>query len=130
MYGQVWTWAGKYRHTEVNIGDCPPAEIPVRLEQVLGNLEYQAATGTPDPLDLCVDYHQAITQIHPFVNGNGRHARITTMKLGEALGMSVDDFTWGLTRIKDLKERRRAYLEALRAADGGDPAALAHFLVN
>jgi Fic family protein len=60
-----------------------------------------------------------LTRIHPFANGNGRHARmiadIVAVKYGQA------EFTWG--GGKDLVaqgDTRSRYLAALRALDAND----------
>lgn len=126
MFGNVWTWAGKLRTREVNIGNCPADQVAVRLEQILGNFTYQASTGRP-AADLCIEYHQALTQVHPFINGNGRHARLTTELLATSMGLDPETITWG-SAFEDAEERRLAYLESLRSADRGEFTRLRAFI--
>ena len=65
--------------------------------------------------------------IHPFPNGNGRHARLLAdfvmMNLGEPR------FTWGSRQaIAETGNVRRLYIDALREADRGDITPLLEFL--
>jgi fido (protein-threonine AMPylation protein) len=54
--------------------------------------------------------------IHPFPNGNGRHARLAADLL--AMQMGRQPFTWGRANLAAAGDVRRRYIEALRAADG------------
>jgi Fic-DOC domain mobile mystery protein B len=119
MFDNVWKWAGAYRKHEPNIG-CDPREILQRIPQLLGNVQYSLEHKT-FPVDECLVrfHHQLISKIHPFPNGNGRHARMITdivaMKLGHP------EFTWGAG--KDLVaegDARIRYLAALRALDANE----------
>ena len=61
-----------------------------------------------------------MVQIHPFANGNGRHARIATdIMLEEIYSHPPVEWASGYDLQAD-NERRRAYIAALRAADAGD----------
>lgn len=40
MFALTWQWAGQFRRVETNIG-IAPAQIPMRLEQLCGNMRYQ-----------------------------------------------------------------------------------------
>lgn len=53
--------------------------------------------------------------MHPFPNGNGRHARLAADLLVERLGKTP--FTWVGGRLTDIGVLRAAYITALRAAD-------------
>jgi len=63
----------------------------------------------------CRDQHRLVA-IHPFPNGNGRHARAYADALMRALAGVA--FTWGAGHdlLRDGPDRR-AYLDALHAAD-------------
>ena len=65
--------------------------------------------------ELAVRFHHQLVAIHPFPNGNGRHARLMADLLVQRLGMPR--FSWGSVSLVDTGEVRSAYLEALRAAD-------------
>jgi Fic family protein len=56
--------------------------------------------------------------IHPFANGNGRHARLMADVLVQRQG--YPPFTWGSADIVRMGDFRRSYIEALRAADKND----------
>ena len=69
-----------------------------------------------------------MTQIHPFPNGNGRHARIATdLYLARHFGHDPVAWAHGFDFRAD-KERRSAYIMALRAADGGNYGQLLEFV--
>lgn len=127
MFDQVWVWAGTYRSREVNIGNCPPEEISTRLEQVLGNLSYQSENGR-SAHDVCTALHHCIAQIHPFPNGNGRHARLVARLLAQTMGLERSSLTWGSTEYADEDTRKAAYISSLRAADDGDFGPLKSFI--
>jgi Fic family protein len=66
--------------------------------------------------ELAVRFHHRLVSIHPFPNGNGRHARLATDLLVHDLDQPA--FSWG--RGIDLtspSETRSQYLRALRTAD-------------
>ena len=64
--------------------------------------------------------------IHPYPNGNGRHARLATDLLLTALGKPR--FTWGSESLTDAGETRKRYVTALRAADNHDIGPLLEFV--
>ena len=124
MFGDVWRWAGAFRTTERNIG-IPFYEIPVALRQLLADAEAWITHAVYSPDEAAVRVHHRLVQIHPFPNGNGRHARLLADLLVMHLGGAR--FTWGSARLEDAGEVRRRYIEALRAADQHDLAPLVAF---
>jgi Fic-DOC domain mobile mystery protein B len=116
MFDQVWQWAGTYRQHELNIG-CAPEEILQRIPQLLGNTRYWLDNQTfPIDVSLIRFHHQLVSRIHPFPNGNGRHARMITEVIAVKFGRPR--FTWGAG--DDLVAEtgaRAAYLAGLRALD-------------
>lgn len=116
MFDEVWKWAGTYRKDELNIG-CDPREIMQRIPQLLGNTQYWLDNKT-FPLEECLIrfHHQLVSKIHPFPNGNGRHARMLTDVVAVKFGRS--EFTWGSgENLVSETTARAAYLAALRALD-------------
>ena len=118
MFDNVWKWAGTYRLTERNIG-CDPKEIMQRIPQLLANARYWLENKTFAMDEALLRFHHQLTRIHPFANGNGRHARmivdLVAVKYGQA------EFTWGAG--KDLfaaGDARTRYLAALRALDANE----------
>src|SRR5207249_603910 len=75
MFDNVWKWAGTYRKTERNIG-CDPQEIVQRIPQCLDNTRYWLENKTFSNDEALLRFHHQLTKIHPFANGNGRHARM------------------------------------------------------
>jgi Fic-DOC domain mobile mystery protein B len=119
LFGDVWTWAGEYRRTEKNIG-IDPVQIPMQLRMLLDDARYWAEHGTYPPLEAAARFHHRMVQIHPFANGNGRHARIAAdILLEEVYNHPPIAWASGFDLQAD-NERRDAYIAALRAADGGD----------
>lgn len=123
MYGEVWRWAGSYRASERNIG-VDPAQISIAVRDLVANAQYWVARDATwiTPELACVRVHHQLVAIHPFPNGNGRHARLFTDLLAVRLGLSA--FTWGAADLDSTGPDRAAYLAALRRADR-DPDDLA-----
>lgn len=124
MFGAVWSWAGTYRRSDKNIG-IPWPLVPQRVGQLLADTQYWAEHGVYGPDELAVRFHHGLVAIHPFPNGNGRHARLAADLLAEALGR--ERFSWGRGLVADPDRARSAYIAALRAADAGELADLLAF---
>ncbi|MEU4602284.1 mobile mystery protein B [Kribbella sp. NPDC023972] len=119
MFGEVWSWAGRIRTRDTTIG-VPPVQIQERLQALLGDTLFWIEHGTYGSSELCVRFHHQLVFIHPFVNGNGRHARLAAGALADSLGLGPDHLSWGARSGQSPSEARRRYLDALRAADKGD----------
>lgn len=90
MFGDVWSWAGTYRLSDRNIG-IDWTSISVAVRGLVDDCEAWAAFDrTKVPV---ARFHHCLVTIHPFPNGNGRHARAATDYLCGALGLSQP--TWG-----------------------------------
>jgi Fic-DOC domain mobile mystery protein B len=124
MFDQTWKWAGQYRRTEKNIG-MPVHEIREKLAASFGDVRYWIEKRTFSADEIAVRFHHRLAFIHPFVNGNGRHARLMADVLVMKLGRPA--FTWGSSDLVKPGEARARYLEAIRAADGGDIPPLLEF---
>lgn len=125
MLGRTWRWAGTFRKTEKNIGVAPD-QIAVRLQDLCRDVQAQIEYKTWPPDEIAARFHHRLVSIHPFANGNGRHARLMTDLLLAKLGQ--DRFTWGAGNLVAEGEVRQLYLNALRAADGRDYAPLFAFV--
>jgi Fic-DOC domain mobile mystery protein B len=119
MFRNVWDWAGSYRQTERNIG-IASGLITEAVRNLLADARAWVAYNAYEPDELAVRFHHGLVAIHPFPNGNGRHARLMAdlliMKLGRAR------FSWGggATNLEKRGEMRSRYVAALRKADGHD----------
>lgn len=119
LFGQVWQWAGSFRKTEKNIG-VDPIRIAVDLHLLLDDTNFQVEHQSYPPLELATRFHHRLVQIHPFPNGNGRHARIMADAiLTKALEVQAIDWSGGYD-LQAMGEHRQRYIAALRAADQGD----------
>ncbi|MFZ5697952.1 MAG: mobile mystery protein B [Pseudomonadota bacterium] len=124
MFGKTWKWAGSFRQTDKNIG-VDWRQISVQLRNLLDDVGAQIAGQTYPADELALRFHHRLLWIHPFANGNGRHARLMTDWLIRRLGQPA--FTWGGASLMTAGNTRQAYLEALRAADGRDYRLLLKF---
>jgi len=75
MLGYVWNWAGTFRTTEKNIG-VAPYQIAADLRNLLDDAKAWLEFGSYSPDELLARFHHRLVAIHPFANGNGRHARL------------------------------------------------------
>ena len=126
MFGRVWKWAGKFRTSDKNIG-VSKAHIGVELHKMCEDTKTRIEHKSYPPDEIAWRFHHRLVSIHPFPNGNGRHARLITDMLLERL-LQQSPFTWGGMRGVPQGEVRAAYLDALRAADKGDYGKLAEFV--
>lgn len=123
MFGDVWTWAGKYRTTEKNIG-CDPIQIAAQVRDLCESAKLWLDNGMPIDEAGC-RFHHGLVAIHPFVNGNGRHGRLAADLLMMSAGAAR--FTWGGASLVKASATRSAYVASLRAADLGDFGPLLEF---
>ncbi len=124
MFSKTWKWAGQFRHTDKNIG-VDWQQVPVQLCNLLGDAKTQIEFKSYPTDELVLRFHHRLVWIHPFANGNGRHARLMADLLIARLGQPA--FNWGGQALVSAGEKRRAYLEALRAANVRDYQLLLKF---
>ena len=116
MFDEVWRWAGRYRQHDVNIGSIDWHQVPALVRQLVDDARFWVEADTFEPDELAVRFHHRLVQIHPFVNGNGRHGRFATEFLVEGLGRPR--FTWGAGLRLDRAQLRARYRMALERMDG------------
>ena len=126
MFDDTWRWAGTFRRSGTNIG-VPWPEIPTAVEGLIRDVRVQVEGGVWSADEIAVRFHHQLVLIHPFPNGNGRHARLAADVAVEALGQKR--FEWGAeAELTDGGELRDAYIAALQRADrDGDIAPLLAF---
>ncbi len=125
MFDKTWKWAGVFRHSEKNIGVFWP-QIPIRIQELCDNVKYQLVHDTFSKDEIAIRLHHQLVLIHPFPNGNGRHARLIADIFITQQG-SIR-FSWGMHQ--DLYKStpvRKLYIEALQNADRGDYSKLLSF---
>ncbi len=90
-------------------------------------MNFWLAHRTYAPDEIAARFHHRLVAIHPFPNGNGRHARLITDLLLEKR-LDRPRFTWGSTDLEQPGAARQRYIAALQAADRGDYAPLLAFV--
>ena len=125
MFGNVWKWAGKYRRSGKNIG-VDAYRIATDVRQLTDDCAFWIENGTYEADEIAARFHHRLVFIHPYVNGNGRHARLAADLLLRSLDRPR--FTWGSTNLTDPGTTRSRYIVALRAADGHDHGPLLRFV--
>lgn len=130
MFERTWRWAGKYRTSNTSIGPYAWQEVPRLVQDLLANTkaQYKATEHSPNEVDaVAARFHHQLVLIHPWPNGNGRHAREATDLLLRRWGRPA--FSWGAAAARlGYDEVRGQYLRALRAGDGGNFELLMQFV--
>jgi cell filamentation protein len=118
-FGELYEWAGKWRTTEVTVGQLVPPKPNQLLQlmyQFLDNLNFKIsiAKNEDDYLECLTYAHYEFIKIHPFNNGNGRTGRIL---------MNLVALKFGYQPIELYHregESRKIYIQAMKLADDGD----------
>jgi Fic-DOC domain mobile mystery protein B len=128
MFGATWRWAGAFRTSDKSISPHHWPQVPALMRELVDDTRVQRETsmaGVPD--EIAMRFHHRLVHIHPWPNGNGRHARLATDLLLREWNRAA--FTWGnATGAGSADFVRRSYLAALEAADGGAFDALRAFI--
>ena len=125
MFDETWKWAGEFRKVELSIG-IEWSHIASEIKKLADDVSYWLKHSTYLPDEIAYRFHHRLVFIHPFKNGNGRHARLATDLL--MAGMGIEPFTWGAQQLKKKGAPRATYIAALKAADSGDFSLLAKFV--
>jgi Fic-DOC domain mobile mystery protein B len=125
MFDETWKWAGTFRNTAKNIG-IDSHRITTELKKLLDDITFQIIHNTYSIDEIAYRFHHRLVLIHPFSNGNGRHARMMTDVLLTKAGQSR--FSWGKQKLEAEGPTRKKYIAALRNADKQDYSALAEFV--
>jgi Fic-DOC domain mobile mystery protein B len=124
MFDSVWSWAGQVRRTDKNIG-VDKFIVRTEVRKAIDDARYWRQHGVYDVDELALRFHHRLAAIHPFPNGNGRHARMMADLIAQQAGQPA--FSWGGASLTSTSELRSAYVSALKRADEGDLAALLDF---
>lgn len=128
MFGRTWRWAGTYSPTFSQFTD-PRVPISVQMRELVEDTlqMLKASQRSPSDIDeIATRFHHRLVRIHPWRDGNGRHAREATDLLLRQYGLSA--FSWGRGDLRRPGGARDAYLEAMKAADRGEFALLLKFV--
>lgn len=126
MFGSIWKWAGKYRTDNLNIGvdwHLIPEQVRLLCDDFL---YWNAPTSTMSIVEVAAWLQNRLTKIHPFRNGNGRHARLITDIFFYSRSHLLPK--WPQTQLMAEGHQIRAqYIAAMRDADQGDVSSLVKF---
>jgi Fic-DOC domain mobile mystery protein B len=128
MFKNVWGWAGTYRTSDKSIG-IDWKQVPEAVMKLCEDVRYWLNKQVYEWDELGCRFHHRLVHIHPFANGNGRHARLLTDLLLAAHG--VPKFSWGAVGASEglnaTTELRRKYITSLQEADRRNFSSLIHF---
>jgi Fic-DOC domain mobile mystery protein B len=124
MFDETWKWAGHYRRTETNLGR-EWHKIPEEVKKCCDDFQYWCDHSTYESAEIAVRLHHRLVLIHPFPNGNGRHARLVADIYIHQ--QRLPTLTWGAGHLHTPSELRDQYIQALQQADRGDFEALTAF---
>jgi len=103
--------AGRYRSVAVRIaGTTSVLPNPVKVPQLMAEFVQWLQTAQGHPAEVAAQAHYRLVSIHPFVDGNGRTARLL---------MNLILVREGYPPAIIRKEDRRRYINALEKAQGG-----------
>ena len=124
LYGDLWSWAGRYRTRGLNIG-VDPASIAVEVRGSLDNIRYRwGHTDDWTPRELGIAVHAETVRIHGFVDGNGRSTRL----LADLVFLAAQDAE-AIAEAYDWHIDKSEYIALLREYDHSrDPKPLAEFV--
>ncbi|MDA3917729.1 MAG: mobile mystery protein B [Deltaproteobacteria bacterium] len=126
MFSNVWKWAGKFRKSKKNIG-TPHIQIAVELQTLCDDSQAWIEYDTYPPDEFTARFHHRLVFIHPFSNGNGRHARLMADLILEKL-FTAEVFSWGGESHANHNKIREEYIKALKMADEHDYSLLLEFV--
>ena len=119
-FQHLYDWAGQWRKQVPNVGAyLPPSahQVPLLLYEFIDELRHRQVLLptelTAEQVAAVLAYaHHRLVAIHPFVNGNGRTARLFTNLLAYGYG-----FQEVILYRREQGEGRTRYLQAIRQAD-------------
>lgn len=126
MFSIVWKWAGKFRKSDKNIG-VPSNEIAVEIQKLCDDAKAWLSFKTYSPDEFTARFHHRLVFIHPFANGNGRHARLMADLILEKI-FNTTAFSWGGASLAKPDDTRKEYIDALKLADDHDYSLLLKFV--
>jgi Fic-DOC domain mobile mystery protein B len=126
MFKNIWKWSGQYRQSDKNIGGSW-YQVPMSLKNLCKDTTVWIELGEDPPDLIAARFHHRLVSIHPFPNGNGRHAREMANLLLKNI-LKQPEFTWGRENLSEAGSIRKQYIESLHAADGGNYEPLLKFV--
>lgn len=125
MYGEVWSWAGKFRTSEKNLG-VASYKIATELKILMDDCLFWIENNTFESVDIAVRFKHKLVSIHCFANGNGRHSRLMAdLIMGKVFEKPV--FSWGGNNLVKQTNTRDSYIKAVKSADKNELRPLIEF---
>jgi Fic-DOC domain mobile mystery protein B len=118
MFGNVWSWAGKYRKTDKNIG-IDKFLISAEVFKLNEDCKFWIENKTYTNDEIAIRYKHRIVKIHPFANGNGRHSRLMADVIIEKV-LDGQIFSWGHENLVKMSIKRKQYIDSIIDADNGN----------
>lgn len=124
LYGDIWTWAGRFRTRELNLG-VAPEQVAVELRSGFDTIRWRwAHTSDWTARVLGIAVHAETVRIHPFVDGNGRATRLLADLVffaAQSENASVEEYDWAIDKAEYIRLLREYQVTR-------DPAPLAAFI--
>lgn len=124
MFGRIWDWAGTYRVTELTIG-VPAYRIAEEIKKLCEDRLFWDQENYLPVLERAVRLQARLAWIHPFKNGNGRHARLLMDIFLRSHGERLPE--WPHSEMMGEGKPRLDYIAAMKKADEGDMEPLIAF---
>ena len=125
MFCDVWSWAGKFRKTNKNIG-VDKYLITEELRRLIDDCKFWIENKIYSKDGIAIRFKHRLVKIHCFPNGNGRHSRLMADVIISKI-FEKKYFTWSSSNINKKSEARTNYLKAIKKADKGDIKPLIKF---
>jgi len=118
-FGELYDWAGKWRTSEVTVGNFIPPSPEKFLNFIYQlfdeiNFRQNHFSNKEELISLIAYSHHRLVFIHPFKNGNGRTARLFANFLAMKNGFKPIQLYYREG------EDRKFYIEAIKEADKGN----------
>lgn len=127
MFGTIWEWGGQYRQTRLNIG-VEPHQIREQITLLTGDFfSWNEVSSTMPAVEIAARLQHRLTQIHPFLNGNGRHARLMTDIFLYSRHYAIPQWPQ-IQLMSQGNQVREHYIRAMKNADEGDFTELLQFI--
>ncbi|MFC1496008.1 mobile mystery protein B [Candidatus Margulisiibacteriota bacterium] len=125
MFDETWKWTGKFRQRNFNLG-VDWHNIQERLKALVDDISFWGEKESDlDLIEQSVRIHHRLVKIHPFVNGNGRHARLVADIFLFSNNHKLP--IWPNNELIEETDIRKRYIEALKEADKGNYKMLEKF---
>jgi len=116
MFGRVWSWAGRPRRHNVNLG-CEFYDIEAHVLDLVETIPWWEKGQAPLIEDAALLHYRAV-RIHPFQNGNGRWARMLANIWLRKHGSKPT--VWPEPTLGEVSPVREEYIRAIQDADRHD----------